>query len=147
MNSDLISREALKEQFDHLEMVTNNSSVVEQAEYKMLMTCISLIDNAPAVKVPENAVNCVLTMFGKCSYDETGCHDCEIKVKIRKALGERPQGSWNILQKDDNGVHEIECPFCKYTKGGRFANVGITFHKLPPFCEACGADMGKGDVE
>lgn len=54
----------------------------------------------------------------------------------------RPQGEWNILQKDDNGIHEIECPFCKYSKGGRFAIVGITFHKLPPFCEACGAAMG-----
>lgn len=54
---------------------------------------------------------------------------------------ERPQGEWNILQKDDNGIHEIECPFCKYSKGGRFASVGVTFHKLPPFCESCGADM------
>lgn len=44
------------------------------------------IDNAPTVEVSENAVNCVLTEFGNCSYNKTGCSDCEIKDKIRKAL-------------------------------------------------------------
>ena len=45
-------------------------------------------------KTRPQEVNCVLTMFGKCSYNETGCSDCEIKDKIRKALEERPQGGW-----------------------------------------------------
>lgn len=71
-------------------------------------------------------------------YDEQR-HEA-IKTAI-KTLEERPQGEWNILQKDDNGIHEIECPFCKYSKGGRFTNIGITFHELPYFCECCGADM------
>ena len=53
---------------------------------------VEVIINSPTVEVPENAVNCVLTMFGKCSYNKTGCSDCEIKDKIRKALKERPQG-------------------------------------------------------
>lgn len=72
-----------------------------------------------------------------------------IKIAIKKDVPtlERPSGEWNILQKDDNGIHEIECPFCKYSKGGRFASVGITFHKLPPFCEACGADMREGKMK
>ena len=52
------------------------------------------IDNAPTVEVPEDEVNCVLTMFGKCSYNKTGCSDCEIKDKIRKALNEKPQDKW-----------------------------------------------------
>lgn len=30
---------------------------------------------------------CVLTQFGKCSYNETGCSDCYIKERIRKAIG------------------------------------------------------------
>ena len=47
---------------------------------------VKLLDNAPTVKVPENEVNCVLTMFGDCSYNETGCSDCEIKEKIRKRI-------------------------------------------------------------
>lgn len=51
---------------------------------------VASINNAPTVELPENAVNCVLTMFGKCSYNKTGCSDCEIKDKIRKALSERP---------------------------------------------------------
>ena len=34
--------------------------------------------------------NCVLTMFGKCSYNETGCSDCLIKQKIFKALKQQP---------------------------------------------------------
>ncbi len=84
------------------------------------------------------------TYCGKCiKADVCGMEDvydpamtfCAYRVEAR------PRGEWNILQKDDNGIHEIECSFCKYSKGGRFASVGITFHKLPPFCEACGADM------
>ena len=55
---------------------------------------VQSLKDVPTVEVPENAVNCVLTMFGKCSYNETGCSDCEIKDKIRKALSERPQGKW-----------------------------------------------------
>lgn len=30
--------------------------------------------------------DCVLTIWGDCSYAETGCSDCEIKTKITKAL-------------------------------------------------------------
>ena len=30
--------------------------------------------------------NCILTIFGECSYDETGCGDCAVAEKIRKAL-------------------------------------------------------------
>ena len=68
------------------------------------------------------------------------CNDC-VWYK------ERSHGKWNILQEDDNGIHEIECPFCKYSKGGRFASIGVTFHKLPPFCEVCGADMREDEEE
>ena len=30
--------------------------------------------------------NCILTMFGECSYNETGCSDCAVAEKIREAL-------------------------------------------------------------
>lgn len=30
--------------------------------------------------------NCILTMFGECSYNETGCGSCAVAEKIRKAL-------------------------------------------------------------
>ncbi len=36
--------------------------------------------------IPTESVNCMMTEFGKCSYNETGCSDCKIKEKIRKAL-------------------------------------------------------------
>lgn len=63
----------------------------EAREHYIGEIMLKAIDNAPTVEIPENEVNCVLTMFGKCSYNETGCSDCEIKDKIRKALNERPQ--------------------------------------------------------
>jgi hypothetical protein len=94
------------------------------------------IDNAPTVKVPENEVNCVLTMFGECSYDETGCSDCKIKEHIRKALkNERPKGKWLF-----NG-NEWECSRCKnipwYNKSPMESNYD--------FCPYCGADMREAD--
>ena len=81
MNNDLISREALKE-------------VIKECAYSydgvntwiMKDEVLGMIDNAPTVEAPENAVNCVLTMFGDCSYEETGCSDCKIKEKIRRHL-------------------------------------------------------------
>lgn len=39
-----------------------------------------------ALKETDNHGNCDLTMFGDCSYKETGCSDCKIKEKIREAL-------------------------------------------------------------
>lgn len=34
---------------------------------------------------PQKQDGCILTEFGDCSYNETGCSDCVIKEKIRKA--------------------------------------------------------------
>lgn len=33
-----------------------------------------------------NEHNCIMTLFGDCSYAETGCGDCEVVEKVRKAL-------------------------------------------------------------
>ena len=35
---------------------------------------------------PQPEQDCILKQFGNCSYVETGCSDCVIKAKIRKAL-------------------------------------------------------------
>ena len=99
---DLISRSALKKEFD--DKCAYECAICKYA--KDYAPC-NLIDNAPTVEVPENTVNCVLTMFGKCSYNETGCSDCEIKDKIRKALNTRPQGYWI-----DKRLYN-ECSECK----------------------------------
>ena len=44
------------------------------------------IENAPTVGVEPD---CSLKQFGECSYNETGCSDCFIKERIRRALDEK----------------------------------------------------------
>lgn len=64
-----------------------------------------------------------------------------------KALEERPQGEWIITAEDSEGIHRIQCPFCGYEKGSDFIDyITVTFEKLPPFCESCGAEL-KGGAE
>ena len=46
-----------------------------------------VIDNAPTIASEPN--DCVLKQFGRCSYKETGCSDCFIKARIRRALDEK----------------------------------------------------------
>ena len=60
----------------------------------------------------------------------------------------RPSGEWLIVKQDNEGIHEIECPFCKYSQGSDFnAVIKVTFDRLPSFCENCGADMRGEDNE
>ena len=91
----------------------------------------------PAVDVRD--VDCVLKMFGECSYDETGCSDCLIKAKIKKALSadvrENVHGEWKHL-----GGDEWCCPSC----GHVIHTEGSWEHpheRGALFCENCGADM------
>lgn len=59
-----------------------------------------------------------------------------------RGKNERPQGDWLITAEDSEGIHRIQCPFCRYEKGSDFIDyITVTFEKLPPFCESCGADM------
>ncbi len=76
----------------------------------------------------QNSVNCVLTMFGSCSYNETGCSDCEVKSKIRKALNDRPQGTWMF---DEKGY--FYCDQCGKYPHDQYATT--------EFCPKCGACM------
>ena len=132
MNNDLISRNALREAL----------SQMPYNDYDDLTRTENLIDNAPTIEVPENAVNCVLTMFGKCSYNETGCSDCEIKDKIRKALSEEPQGEWIAREDmdylDENKVvhNHFECNKCGLVHD--FIDGHTSQYN---FCPQCGADM------
>lgn len=52
-----------------------------------------MFESLPTIEISEdNQVlygadhNCILTMFGECSYNETGCGDCAVAEKIRKVL-------------------------------------------------------------
>lgn len=99
---------------------------------------IGMVDNAPTVEVPENAVNCVLTMFGKCSYNKTGCSDCKLKEKIRKALkNERPHGEWIYKEFDaESGIsRSYWCSNCGEPRS----------QWCDDFCQRCGADMREVD--
>lgn len=52
---------------------------------------------------PQKQDGCILTEFGDCSYNETGCSDCAIKEKIRTALSAK------------ESIDELKlkpCPFC-----------------------------------
>lgn len=60
---------------------------------------------------------------------------------------EQKKGKWIVAKQDCHGIHEIECPFCKYNKGKDFNSfITITFDVFPPFCEKCGADL-RGEEE
>ena len=79
-----------------------------------------------------NEDNCVLTMFGECSYKETGCSDCKIIDKIGKALkNERPKGEW-IMNKTSARGRNYTCAHCNKVSRNKFA-----------YCPNCGADMRK----
>lgn len=121
---DLISRSALKEQFNHLEMVTNNSSLIEQAEYKMLMTCISLIDNAPTVEPCYQTTSCL-----DCKNYDKETHNCPRYCEvIKEAIKSRPKGEWIVSGLD------YQCSNCGMVPCFRQDN----------FCPNCGAKMKGG---
>ena len=46
-----------------------------------------VIDNTPTIESQPSS--CEFMEFGKCSYKETGCSDCYIKGRIRRALDEK----------------------------------------------------------
>ena len=136
---------------DYIKANPNISGVFELGKF--------IIDNAPTVEVPENEVNCVLTMFGECSYNKTGCSDCEIKDKIRKSyteeevqeireevvkefitISERAQGEWIRTGSLGNGNAHYECSECHY--GDEHAE-----SQEVPYCWHCGASMKKGGAK
>ena len=85
----------------------------------------------------KNEANCVLTIFGKCSYNETGCSDCEIKEKIRKALENEPKkGKW---------IKNPDCFICSVCNGGYKCQPTLMGNPLFEFCPMCGADMREAD--
>ena len=107
------------------------------------------IDKLPAVepKIYGDEHDCMMTMFGECSYSETGCGSCEVVAKVFEALKnecppvepERPKGAWREYPLRAGRV-ELECSECGDTFIRSYGD------KLPHFCEHCGADM-RGDKE
>ena len=129
MNNDLISRSELKKAFEE-DMKCGGVKINEfDKGYDLgIKTAIEMLDNAKAV-VPEEFMN---------SYEEG-------YERARKDF-ERPHGKWVVVNQDNEGIHEIKCPFCHYSKGSDFSSIlTVTFERLPPFCEKCGSELG-GDI-
>lgn len=137
MNKDLISRIDIKDHISELLLVYSGEELAN--------AILNAINTAETVEPFEPDYVGAERLKARQRGYEDGYHTA---MEIWKTLNPKiKQGEWNILQKDDTGIHEIECPFCKYSKGGRFTSIKITFHELPYFCERCGAYMRKDGAE
>lgn len=111
-------------------------------EYAIKVLKNELSTGRPSEVIYGNEHNCIMTMFGECSYAETGCGDCAVVEKVRKALSAGiAQGEW--IDRSDGGriLHpwweSYECSQCKEQGSGAWS-----------FCPHCGAKMkGKDDED
>ena len=91
----------------------------------------------PSEVIYGNEHNCMMTIFGECSYSETGCGDCAVVEKVRKALyADRPQGEWVNVKISISDDSSAECSLCGAVVHNNFSNV-------INFCPNCGAKMSK----
>ena len=71
-----------------------------------------------------NEYNCIMTIFGECSYAETGCGDCAVVEKVRKALSaERPQEWIPCSERLPKKYEQVLC--CN--KDGRVFSTALTY--------------------
>lgn len=138
MNDDLIKRsDAIKVTWEE---PTYTDPLNVLTEVRDRIEAIPPADR-PQEIIYGNEHNCIMTMFGECSYAETGCGDCAVVEKVRKALSaDRPQGEW-IEVTNGRGGHE--CSNChdyapSYMNGDEH---------LSDFCPQCGARMKGADDE
>lgn len=95
---DLISRSALlKAMEEERQFLLARDQT--GAEHILVHHCLPLIDNASTVS--PDVAQLLAFEWGMAS------------VK-------RPEGKWLIVKHDNEGIHEIACPFCKYSKGSDF---------------------------
>jgi DNA-directed RNA polymerase subunit RPC12/RpoP len=140
MMSDLIKREDAKDAV----MWGNglDGSVVDDICEK--------IDAIPSADRPSEVIygnehNCIMTIFGKRSYAETGCGDCAVVEKVRKALSaDRPQGEWIKTDRTYCGATIYKCPVCGADIDEMPTVMGVPKYK---FCPSCGARMKGADDE
>lgn len=81
--------------------------------------------------------------LAKITFDKEQLQEIVDKAKAELLASiERPNGKWIITAEDSEGVHRIQCPFCRYEKGSDFIDyITVTFENFPPFCESCGAEL------
>ena len=112
----------------------------QYAELFINAVCRAPSADRPSEVIYGNEHNCIMTIFGECSYAETGCGDCAVVEKVRKALSaDRPQGEWICHEGGwidlDYYPTKYECDQCHH-----YVNVASDKN----FCPNCGADMRKG---
>ena len=130
---DLISREALKKVICLDEPIS-----IDETWEQLYDAVVKAIDNAQPVEpeITNDDLQAAMTESYHLGYELA-----ETKFK-------RPHGRWIICNQDNEGIHKIECPFCKYVCGSDFGDqISMTFQKLPNYCENCGADMRKEKEE
>ena len=84
-------------------------------EHDKALTELNNCEDEPQIYGNEH--NCMMTIFGECSYAETGCGDCAIVEKVRKALDKyepktEPQTEykkWEIKPAADLSVVNTTC--------------------------------------
>ena len=113
--------------------------------YRVQMNSKGMPNFSTAVEIEDipiygNEHNCMMTIFGECSYAETGCGDCAVVEKVRKALSaDRPQGEWKRRLVDNGFNADWVCSECGYRVKTDF----VSFN----YCPNCGARMKGADDE
>ena len=110
--------------------------------YRVKLNSKGMPNFSTAVEVEDipiygNEHNCMMTIFGECSYAETGCGDCAVVEKVRKALSaDRPQGEWEERPSEDwISIRRWYCSEC-----GEWQTYGMT-----NYCPNCGCRMKGAD--
>ena len=88
VGEDAISRATALEIYSDLywmdERLLNFKDELDKV-YEKLRNASSVISK-PKEVIYGNEHNCIMTLFGECSYSETGCGDCAVVEKVRDAL-------------------------------------------------------------
>lgn len=147
VSEDAISRATALEIYSDLywmdERLLNFKDELDNV-YEKLRTAPSVVPKEKEV-IYGNEHNCIMTLFGECSYSKTGCGDCAVVEKVRDALAKTQMKTQNSNEKPKEdewipryhqGVDKLicECSNCH------------TLHAITNFCPHCGAKM-KGAEE
>ena len=72
-------------------MCDQHGCPISDAVFALYKAIEALSVDRPSEIIYGNEHNCIMTIFGECSYAETGCGDCAVVEKVRKALSaDRP---------------------------------------------------------
>lgn len=135
MGKDIIYRE------DAIEALKGRGNILHDA-----YTAVAIIRSIPSADRPTEVIygnehNCIMTIFGECSYAETGCGDCTVVEKVRKALStDRPQGEW-IKFGLGRGTRILFCTNCERRIEMPLSRGDSNYD----YCPNCGARMKGAD--